>query len=227
MAAEGLPRTRSSSNADSYTSEQIQDLLKAELSKYLQFTAFQESLSQALTSAINDAVEAAIKPLQEKINALESQLTQLKEKCNDNEQYSRRCNIRITGIEESAREDCYNKVINFCDKELGVKIDPKEIDRAHRVGRTENGRHRSMIVKLKSFRVKLQVMMNRRKLKGKRIFVNEDLTRLNQDLYMLARNERRDKGLFTLETESFFFKRRADGNILRIRRRGDVALQFA
>ena len=103
MAAKGAPLTRSSSNADSYTSEQIQDLLKAEVSKYLQSTAFQDSLSQALTSAINDAVKAAANPLQEKINALESQLTQLKEKCNDNEQYSRRCNIRITGIEESDR----------------------------------------------------------------------------------------------------------------------------
>ena len=222
MAAKGAPRTRSSSNTDSYTSEKIQDLLKAELSKYLQSTAFQDSLSQALTSAINDAVEAATKPLQEKINALESQLTQLKEKCNDNEQYSRRCNIRTTGIEENDREDSYNKVIDFCDKELGVKIDPKEIDRAHRVGRPENGRHRSMIVKLKSFRVKLQVMMNKRKLKGKKIFVNEDLTSLNQDLYMLARNECRDKGLVYTRDGVIFLKRRADGNILRIRRRGDL-----
>ena len=124
-------------------SEQIQDLLKVQLSKYLQSRVFQESL----TNGINDAVEAATKPLQEKISALESQLTQIKEKYDANKQYSKRCNIQITGIEESDREDCYIKVIDFCNKELCVKIDPKEIDGAHRFGRPENGRHRSMIVK--------------------------------------------------------------------------------
>ena len=59
-------------------------------------------------------------------------------------------------------------------------------------------------------------------LKEKKIFFNKDLTRLNQDLYMLARNECRDKGLVYTRDGVIFLKRRADGNILRIRRRGDL-----
>ena len=50
-------------------SEQIQELFSTELTKYLQSAAFQETMSQTLKS-----VEAATKPLKEKINYLESQL---------------------------------------------------------------------------------------------------------------------------------------------------------
>ena len=82
------------------------------------------------------------------------------------------------------QEDCYGKVIAFCDKDLGVKIDQHEIDRAHRVGRPKADGPRSIIVKLKSFGTKILVMKKRRKLKGKNLYVNEDLTKPNQELYM-------------------------------------------
>ena len=43
-------------------------------------------------------------------------------------------------------EDCYDEVVKFCDRELGVAIERSEIDRAHRIGKPQHddGRPRAI-----------------------------------------------------------------------------------
>ena len=103
---------------------------------------------------------------------------------------------------------------------MGVKIDQHEIDRAHRVGRPKADGPRSIIVKLKSFGTKTLVTKNRRKLKGKNLYVNEDLTKPNQELYMQVRKDFREVG--PAYTGAIFIKRRDYGSIFRIRRKEDL-----
>jgi hypothetical protein len=105
-----------------------------------------------LSTAINVAVEAAIKCFKNefvelidvRMKALEDTNTRLKRevtelhrklgevdaKANENEQYSRRNNLRFYGIIEKETEDCYDEVVKFCDRELGVVIERSEIDRS-------------------------------------------------------------------------------------------------
>ncbi|KAJ7390354.1 hypothetical protein OS493_025605 [Desmophyllum pertusum] len=69
---------------------------------------------QAIASAVQEAVlplQAEIASLKSELNILRSQLTEVKAKANDNEQYSRRNNIRIFGLPEEEGEDCYRKVL--------------------------------------------------------------------------------------------------------------------
>lgn len=61
-----------------------------------------------------------MQPLQAEIASLKSELTKVKSdlgkvkaKANDNEQYSRRNNIRIFRLQEEDGEDCYETVLTF------------------------------------------------------------------------------------------------------------------
>jgi peptidoglycan hydrolase CwlO-like protein len=118
-----------------------------------------EAFRKILSTAVNVAVETAIKcfktefvelidsrinvledmnkRLQEDLNKLNRRLNEVQNKANDNEQYSRRNNLRIYGIAEKQIENCYDEVTKFCNEELGVSIERNEIDRAHRVGKLQ------------------------------------------------------------------------------------------
>jgi hypothetical protein len=49
---------------------------------------------------------------------------------NDNEQYSRRHNVRFSGFDEEQDEICAEKIATFFKEKLEVDISDKNIDRA-------------------------------------------------------------------------------------------------
>ena len=92
--------------------------------------------------AFNVAVQDIVKPLNKEIASLQSEVTKLKSKlieasakANDNEQYSRRNNIRIFGLAETEGEDCYDEVLKLCQNDLEINVTRDELDHAHRVGK--------------------------------------------------------------------------------------------
>ena len=158
-------------------------------------------MSLLVKEALKDELTAIVKPLEDKVQCLSKENVELrldnsnlkKEvkslllKTNANEQYSRKDNIRIAGIEEEPEEDCYKKVSIFLQSKLGLAINDSDFDRIHRIGKPWSGT-RHMIVKFKSYRAKAEVLKHRRKLKGtKGAFINEDLTAFNLELYRQAR----------------------------------------
>lgn len=82
-----------------------------------------------------------VQPLEGKISELEIQLKKVKSHANENEQYSRRCNVRIYGIPEVEveGENCNKVVSDFCKDDLKY-ISEYEIDRTHRVSYQGKGR---------------------------------------------------------------------------------------
>lgn len=225
--------------------DDLQRMLETKMDTFLKSDEFKDTLTASIREAIGDVIQAAVTPFKEAIDkfdervqeAIATEITPLKEvikhlhrkldevqsKANENEQYSRRNNIRIHGINQTDDEDCYEEVINFCDRELNIAIDRSEIDRAHRVGRPNNdARSRPIIVKLKSFHTKLNIMKNKRKLRGKPLYVNEDLTKANQQLLMYARKECRVTGLVYTTDGYIFVKRKSDNKIFRIKKEEDL-----
>jgi len=104
------------------------------------------------------------------------------------EMYTRRNSIRIFGLEEDVAtkdnngifvyEDSVKKAISFFKDKLEVDINVSQIDRVHRIGKqTRDPRFmRQLIVKFVSHLDKERVIRNRKKLKGTKISVSEDLT---------------------------------------------------
>lgn len=124
----------------------------------------------------------------------------LKEGLNDLEQYTRRANIRVFGLkgdkDESATES-ERLVCKLFQEKLGVSVQGKDIDIAHRTGRPVPGKPRQIIVKFMSRKMKEAVMRDRRKLKGSGIVIAEDLTATNAQLYATCRRDPQFSAVWT------------------------------
>ena len=69
-------------------------------------TIVSEVVCDTVESVVDKEIDKVVQPLKNKIAELEVQLDQVKSHANDNEQYSRRCNVRIYGIPEEKRRCC-------------------------------------------------------------------------------------------------------------------------
>lgn len=149
-------------------------------------TIFGEEFIRNLTRTITEAVQQEIETKYKKVfTKLENEIITLKAEndklryANDKlEQYSRRNNICIFGVAECEDPNIEKTVLELFNDKLHVKITPDAIDRCHRLGSTKkpNSGPRPIIVKFTSNKYKQLVFNNKRKLKGLRVVVKEDLT---------------------------------------------------
>ena len=109
----------------------------------------------------------------------------LESRNNDLEQNGRKNSIRIFGISDTAEsetaQECIHKVTNFVRTNLKVPLEESDIDIAHRLGRFQKNKARSVIVKFTHRVKKQQIVTARRILKGSQYRVSEDLTKSNQE----------------------------------------------
>ena len=161
----------------------------------------------SLAARLEDMLNEKVKALESKFQNLEKETADLKDDYNSslnhverdlrtninetweyavkNEQYLRKNNVQIHGLEENLEEDIEEKVIGMAKDELGVKIKPEEIEIAHRIGQARNNsetarsqsntKPRSIIVKFRSNKTKVKQLTKRKLLKGKKIVIMEDM----------------------------------------------------
>jgi len=119
-----------------------------------------------------------ISKMEDKLCILSSSIENIKAQSDNNEQYSRRYCLRISGIDKEHNESsnlCLNKVVEVC-KNLDINIDSSDIDRAHRVGKDK----RAIIVKFFSFKKRTEVYKARKKENNNvKIYLNLTKARLN------------------------------------------------
>ena len=105
---------------------------------------------------------------------------------NELQQYTRRNSIRIYGIDDPDKSEASHvtseRVIKLLNNELGMTVQPRDIDITHRMGRFNPSGNRPIICKFVSRTVKIQTINMRRKLKGKAVVIREDLTIKNAKL---------------------------------------------
>ena len=186
-------------------------------------------LTKEIEEVVQSKVALAVQPyqihlsrMQKELNSVKSELATLKgsiEKVNikndDLEQYSRRSCLRISGIpEENQDEDVHSLVLELAHQ-IGSKIKPGDIDRAHRVGKMHDiqvndkspglnaseetipkgpFRGREIIVKFQSHGARLNLLQCRTNLKDShlKMFINEDLTKSRKTLAYQCRQLKRD-----------------------------------
>lgn len=98
-----------------------------------------------------------------------------------NEQYGRRDNIRVFGLEESPDEDPYEVMIGVAEK-VGVELHKSDISVCHRVP-SRNGK-RPLIVKFVRREKKFELMNSKKKLRNSesQVYLNDDITLLRAKL---------------------------------------------
>ena len=156
----------------------------------------------------NDKLKEHIQKLNEKIEAQEAENISLKKeteqtnvkvngKINDLEQYGRRNNVRIDGLINRPDETpamTTNLVINALNDNIeGLELNHSDIDTAHRIGKVKFGNKRQIIVKFISRMTRDKLMSQKYQLKNTGIFVNEDLTFINQHVLASLRKKLPDE----------------------------------
>ena len=118
---------------DDAISKQFEKLFSSEdFKKMLVATTTSEAstiFKESIRASLDEVIQENIMPLKKQIDDLSVELNEVKKHANENEQYSRRCNIRIFGLPELENENCYEVVTEFCKTKLGCDLEPCEIDR--------------------------------------------------------------------------------------------------
>ena len=113
----------------------------------------------------------------------------------EQEQYTRRETLRISGMPESKDEQTEDTIITTLNKEMALEppITKNDIARCHRIGPQTDNRPRHILVKFVSYKTRSIVWSAKNRLKDsrKKIFVSEDLTRTRAALFYEARQEKR------------------------------------
>lgn len=151
-----------------------------------------------------DALKIENEELKHKIDKLiknngekDAKINELNIRVNELEQYSRRDQIEIYGIEESENENLQNIIIEIAEK-IGVEIKDEDIHVVHRLGKIKKDKKpRAVIAKMQ--RKKTEEIINKRKpisLQGytNNIYINEAMSPFFKDLWWKAKNQARDMG---------------------------------
>ncbi|KAK3853303.1 hypothetical protein Pcinc_040147 [Petrolisthes cinctipes] len=124
-----------------------------------------------------------IKGLKEELQVSGKIAKELEEKVNYQDDYSRRNNLQIIGVEEQGGEtweQTANQVLKLFEEKL--HLPNLQLERAHRVGRREDYRGRPNIARFSKFGDREAVMRSVTRLRGTNIFINEDLCPASQDI---------------------------------------------
>ena len=127
---------------------------------------------------VNDNLSKQKQKHKEDINKLWKDNDQLCERLRDLEDRSRRDNLRIDGIAEVENEtwEQTEEILQNLLKEK-PQLENISVERAHRVGNKGKNNKRTIVLKLASFKDKLKIISEARKLKGTNISINEDYSK--------------------------------------------------
>ena len=109
-----------------------------------------------MTNAITSSIMGEIRTLREALERKEEKIAELQDRVDWLGLYSRRNNVRISGIPEStAAAENTDAVVKKVGEAIGVAVTDEMTDRSHRVGKPGKMR-RDIVVKFTSYRHKHQ-----------------------------------------------------------------------
>ena len=145
----------------------------------------------------NSRTYATVTAMEGKPTALDSNNKALSDEMDALEQYSRRNCLLFHGVPETDADtssaDTTESVISLCQGKLDVNVSRELIDRSHRLGQRHVGpsgeyKPRPIIVKFRSYETRRLVFSAKRRLKGTKFVVTENLTRRRNDLLKKVRS---------------------------------------
>ncbi|XP_069136110.1 uncharacterized protein [Argopecten irradians] len=131
----------------------------------------------------NERLRETVGQLETSVQIAEERIVHMARRDNALEQQGRKNSIRIVGLNSDRTETaevCVEKCAKFFRDNLKVDVKVTDIDIAHRLG------PRSTICKFVRRMKKFEVMKARKELKGKKIYIFEDLTQENQQILKRA-----------------------------------------
>lgn len=185
----------------------------------------QNALILELQMSNNDKSRELI-DLQKQVNDQRDRLQAMDAKLDAQEQYSRRNCVRVFGCPERQGENTDAIVLKVAKDQLKVDLKLEDIERSHRVGPKRETFNkdspRGIIVKFKSYRMRQEFISNRRKLKGQRMSIVEDLTARNQKLLNDARTNEKVEQAWSKDGRVFVLLKGTNNHTRLIRNLQDI-----
>ena len=165
-----LDTIEQSVNKLSVIEDDVKDLKLAFLEYKQNAADVQEQLADAC-EAIEDLKSKVGKmdKLESEIEFLKERNIHLEKKLNIQENYSRRENIIIHGVTTTKDENCFKAVSDIF---IQMGVGPRPLQRCHRLRYGT----KPLIARFVNFQDKLEVMKNRKLLKGTNIYINDDIS---------------------------------------------------
>ncbi|KAI5738073.1 hypothetical protein M8J77_002623 [Diaphorina citri] len=128
----------------------------------------------------NKAIEKKVDEIKESNAEMREKVQSLEKRIDPIERERRQKNILIYGLKEEQNETWQaleNMVLNTFQNQMKINIQLHEIDRIKRVGRKVSSEGRLVIVTLTTIRRKIDIIRNRRELRGTTVRIQEDFTK--------------------------------------------------
>ena len=185
-------------------------------------TPFVTALATAITTSVAEVMNKVVRELNHKSATVSedvNMLAKLRRLTYDNdrlEQYTRRENIRIFGVQSETGEssDSVEKKALEVMKATGASVSSNDIAACHRVGRPKNG-SQPIIVRFVSRKKRAEVMRNKRHLKDqrqqKKTFITDDLTGHRLKLFHYVKDLNQIEKVWTVDGKIFCVRKTAPG----------------
>ena len=168
---------------------------------------FMDALAVKVADVVSKKMDEKIKILETKINTLENELKsvqgekeELYLKIDDLEQVSKLNQLRLYGVPED-KNDLKLKVIQIFENKLGIS--GIELEHCYRIGKQQPGKARPIIIKFAARMQRNIVFFNKKKLKGSKFVIVEELTLNRYQLLMLARDKMDKNNVWTADGRVF------------------------
>lgn len=198
----------------------------SELAESVKFLSDSVDRVTVLTEKVNSELQA-LKKENEKLTAsngvLIKEVSSLKERMRDLEQYSRRTNLEISGIPVTPNENILD-VVKDIGKALGVELQEQQVTAAHRIPSYKRERTPSLIVQFQNkmtrdawigrYREKKSMTANEVNVNypKQRLYINEHLSPENKQFLYNLKQKCRELGYdFAWFREGKFFVRKKSG----------------
>lgn len=195
---------------------EIANEVKKAMSEFFQSETFHNIIGDAVSKAVDGKVnkmELEIKELKENNEKLENKL-------NDLEQYGRRNNIRIYGINKGRSmkietNELEKEVVRQLNEKTGCALVNHQIEACHYLDKSQN----QVIVRFVSRKTRDEVFYRKKGFRGTKVSVTEDLTSKNYHLLKECQNHFDKKFLWT---KYGMVKLNLNGKIYNVRTMKDV-----
>uniref|UniRef100_A0A8D9E8L9 FP protein C-terminal domain-containing protein n=1 Tax=Cacopsylla melanoneura TaxID=428564 RepID=A0A8D9E8L9_9HEMI len=135
-----------------------------------------------------EKLEKEVKKEQEDNKKMRDEFEESRERISELEQRQRFNNIIINGVKQEKNEDVY-KIIESLGSKLGIVNCMQDVHKAHRVNTLAKNKIKPIVVRLSntSVRDRWTAAYRSKQLYKERLYINEHLTKTNQDLLYKAK----------------------------------------
>lgn len=132
-----------------------------------------------------DNMKIKISEIEKKVNILEEEKVNAQFRCNELEQQIKIKQLRIYGVGEKQNENLNDVISNIFATKMGSPS--VTVGECYRLGRPKNGVNRPILATFGTMQQRNLIFFNKKKLKGSKIMITEELTKSTYELLLYAK----------------------------------------